>query len=269
MTKKKDWIQIARCWLGVAGIDKDESAQVKKIDRYFEFGLLLIALWLPIQWYMERHHSLPSSAYEYTNWLIWLSFLAETLFLSFITKRKLFYLASNWLNLAIIIVLFPLFWVHLYITTLVRIIRFCVMFRFVLPWFQFSTDFLSRNHLGATLFVAILLTSTSGLLLASFDPSVKTAGDGIWWAWQTITTVGYGDIVPTSRMGRILAVLVMIFGAGLLAVLTGNFSAFFMARNQKKLLKPIDEAHLSAIHETLIRLERKIESLEEKINDGA
>lgn len=267
MPPKKDWVRVARCWLGIAGIDQHESAQVKNLDNYFEFGLLLIALWLPIQWYLERHHKLPFSVYQYTNWLIWLSFVAETMVLTFFTKRKLLYLASNWVNLAIIVFLFPLFWVHFYITTLVRIIRFCIMFRFLLPWFQFSSDFLARNHLGATLFVAIILTTSSGLMLASFDPNIKTGGDGIWWAWQTLTTVGYGDVVPTSRLGRILAVFVMIFGAGLLAVLTANFSAFFMARNQKKMIKPITEAQIAAMHDTLLRLEKKVEIMEQKLSE--
>lgn len=263
---KTDWALIIRRVLGVAGISSDESAFVQKVDRLFEFGLLLIAIWLPIQWYTERHGILPNGIYQITNWIIWFAFVAETTVLTLITKNKLFYLATNWVNIAIIILLFPLFWVHLYITTLVRIIRFGLMFRFLVPWFEFSTDFLAKNHLGSTILVAVLLTTTSGLLLASFDPGIPNAGAGIWWAWQTITTVGYGDFVPKTHLGRLLGILVMIFGVGLLAVLTANFSAFFMAKNQRKLLKPLDKAHLEQMHETLLRLEQKIESLEKNMN---
>jgi voltage-gated potassium channel len=265
---KKDWALIIRRCLGIAGISRDESAFVQKVDRFFEFGLLLIAIWLPIQWYSERHGLLRNDFYDITNWIIWLAFVAETTVLTLITKNKLFYLATNWINLAIIVLLFPLFWVHFYITTVVRIIRFGLMFRFLVPWFEFSTDFLAKNHLGSTILVAVLLTTSSGILLASFDPGIPSAGAGVWWAWQTITTVGYGDIVPHTPLGRILGILVMIFGIGLLAVLTANFSAFFMARNQRKMLKPLDKTHLEQMHETLLRLEQKIESLEKSLNDA-
>lgn len=262
---KKDWVLVFRQWLGIAGISKDESAFVQKVDKFFEFGLLLIAIWLPIQWYSEHRGLLPNTVYDYTNWLIWLAFVAETTVLTILTKNKLFYLATNWINLAIIILLFPLFWVHFYITTFVRIIRFCLMFRFLIPWFEFSADFLAKNHLGSTIFVAILLTTSSGLLIASFDPGIPNAATGIWWAWQTITTVGYGDFVPKTELGRILGIIVMVAGIGLLAVLTANFSAFFMARNQRKLMKPLDKTHLEHMHETLLRLEQKIELLEKHL----
>ncbi|MFN7097723.1 MAG: potassium channel family protein [Gammaproteobacteria bacterium] len=264
---KKDWVLVIRRWLGIAGISSQESPLVHRVDRFFEFALLLIAIWLPIQWYAEKHGLFPNQIYNYTNWLIWLAFVAETTVLTCITKNKFFYLLTNWVNLAIIILLFPLFWVHSVVTTFVRIVRVGLMFRFLVPWFEFTSDFLAKNHLGTTLFVAILLTTSSGLMLASFDPGIPNAGSGIWWAWQTITTVGYGDVVPKTQLGRILGILVMIGGVGLLAVLTANFSAFFMSRNQKNLLKPLDKNRLDHMHDTLLRLEQKIESLEKSLNE--
>ena len=263
-------ILLARRILGIAGIDASESVFVKQVDRWFEFALLLIAIWLPIQWYSERHHLLSNHIYNYTNWVIWFAFVTETLVMTCTTKRKCFYLLTNWINLAIIILLFPLFWVHFYITTLVRIIRFCLMFRFLVPWFEFGTNFLARNHLGTTLMVTLLLTTTSGILLASFDSGVPNAGAGIWWAWQTITTVGYGDVVPHSTLGRVLAIFVMIAGVGLLAVLTANFSAFFMEQHQRRFLKQrinhTEHIDHVALHATLQRLEEKLSRIEKKLS---
>lgn len=264
-------IQFIRRILGIGGIAPNESAYVKQVNRIFELALLLIAIWLPIQWYSERHHLFVSHLYIYTNWVIWFAFVAETVVMTYLTKHKGFYLLTNWLNLAIIILLFPLFWMHYYVTTAIRIIRFCLMFRFLLPWFEFSTSFLARNHLGTTLLVAVLLTTSSGILLASFDPAIPTAGAGIWWAWQTITTVGYGDVVPHSFLGRILSVFIMIFGIGLLAVLTANFSAFFLEKHQRLFLKEhknkTDHLDFVAVMETLKRLENKLASIEKSLSE--
>ena len=52
--------------------------------------------------------------------------------------------------------------------------------------------------------------------------------DGLWWAFTTITTVGYGDKYPVSGEGRILAVFLMILGISLLGVLTATIAAWFV-----------------------------------------
>ena len=139
--------------------------------------------------------------------------------------------------------------------------RVCLMFRFLIPWLEFSTSFLSRNHLGTTIIVAVLLTTASGLIIATFDPGVPNAVAGIWWAWQTITSVGYGDIVPVTTLGRLMAILVMIFAIGLLAVLTANFSAFFIERGEHS-----EKHKIAELQKTLKRLEDKIDSISNSIN---
>jgi voltage-gated potassium channel len=253
-----------RCWLGIAGVNEQESHKVRKIGKLFEFGLLLIAIWLPIEWYSESHHLLPKLFYQLTNWVIWFAFVAETVVLTLLVERKMFYLTTNWVNLAIIILLFPVYWPHLYLTTIVRVIRICLMFRFLVPWLSFSREFLARNHLGTTLLVAFVLTTASGLTVAAFDPGIPNAFAGVWWAWQTITTVGYGDSVPTSILGRTVAILIMVFGIGLLAVLTANFSAFFLARNEKTSERTVTLKH---VEQMLERLEAKIDMLEQQLKN--
>jgi len=250
----KDFLRIIRNWLGVAGVAPKEAKAIQIRGRSFEYGMLFIALWLPVEWYMQSRGMLPAKFYFITNWIIWTAFVAETLVMSISVKHKLFYLTTNWLNLVIIIILLPFLWPPAYIATIVRIIRVGLMFRFLIPWLEFSTSFLSRNHLGTTIFIAIIFTTAAGLIIATFDPGIPDAQTGIWWAWQTITSVGYGDVVPVTLSGRILGTLVMVFSIGLLAVLTANFSAFFIQRGEKA-----EKRELREIHEVLKRLEEKID----------
>ncbi|NDV26304.1 ion channel [Desulfovibrio sp. JC010] len=56
----------------------------------------------------------------------------------------------------------------------------------------------------------------------------------LWWTIVTVTTVGYGDMVPNSMPGRILGALVMIFGIGLVASLTGNMASMLVEQKAKK-----------------------------------
>ena len=55
---------------------------------------------------------------------------------------------------------------------------------------------------------------------------------GLWWAAQTVTTVGYGDDVPTTVKGQLLAVLVMLFGIGFLTVVTAAITSSFIERSR-------------------------------------
>ena len=59
-------------------------------------------------------------------------------------------------------------------------------------------------------------------------------GDGIWWAFVTATTVGYGDISPSTLYGRLIAMVLMLVGIGLIGSLTSTLTSFFMNRQHKK-----------------------------------
>jgi voltage-gated potassium channel len=59
------------------------------------------------------------------------------------------------------------------------------------------------------------------------NPEFATFGDALWWGIVTLTTVGYGDIVPQTATGRWAAVIIMITGIAVLGVLAGSLASFF------------------------------------------
>ncbi len=59
------------------------------------------------------------------------------------------------------------------------------------------------------------------------NPEFATYGDAVWWGYVTLTTVGYGDVVPITLEGRLAGVAIMTVGIGLLGVLAGSMSSFF------------------------------------------
>jgi voltage-gated potassium channel len=64
--------------------------------------------------------------------------------------------------------------------------------------------------------------------------SIKTAEDAIWWALVTVTTVGYGDKLPVTTEGRIIAAFLMVTGVSLFGTFTGFIAAWFIGDKKKE-----------------------------------
>ncbi|MGB9177269.1 MAG: ion transporter [Methanoregula sp.] len=103
--------------------------------------------------------------------------------------------------------------------------------------------YLSRNRAESALYILVLMViiiiESGGFLVlqaerASLSANILTAGDAIWWAYVTITTVGYGDRFPTTTMGRIVGILVMTTGVAVFATFAGLISSKLLASPAKE-----------------------------------
>jgi voltage-gated potassium channel len=86
----------------------------------------------------------------------------------------------------------------------------------------------------ATIAILIVIFSAIAILQVEDDPNsnIKTAEDAIWWAYVTITTVGYGDKFPVTTEGRIIAALLMTTGVGLFGTFTAYVSSLFVINDK-------------------------------------
>lgn len=84
---------------------------------------------------------------------------------------------------------------------------------------------------------------------------------GMWWALQTVTTVGYGDIIPETTVGRAIATLLMLGGLAFLSVVTAVITSSFVARRQRELMDDGDDPvmdRLQHLHERLDGIEQEL-----------
>ncbi len=94
----------------------------------------------------------------------------------------------------------------------------------------------ARRAAFAIAMVTVVITVASGVAMRSIDSEeFGSVWDGMWWAVQTVTTVGYGDAVPTTVAGRTLAMLVMVTAIGFIAVVTAAITAAFIESARKRL----------------------------------
>ncbi|MBK3627288.1 potassium channel family protein [Streptomyces sp. MBT49] len=91
------------------------------------------------------------------------------------------------------------------------------------------------------------------------DGNIRTLGDALWWSFTTMTTVGYGDHAPTTGLGRLIAVGLMLSGIALLGVVTANIAAWFIARFDK------DDVEERAQTEAILALTDEVRALRAEV----
>lgn len=111
----------------------------------------------------------------------------------------------------------------------VRLLRVAVFFN---RFNHTAASFLATNGFLYVLYATLvsLITGATIMYLLSGEAAIKTYSDALWWAFVTATTVGYGDISPSTLLGRGIAAVLMIVGIGFISMLTGTIATYFMEK---------------------------------------
>jgi voltage-gated potassium channel len=103
----------------------------------------------------------------------------------------------------------------------------------------------------------VVITVAGGILERVVDhQEFPTIGKGLWFALQTVTTVGYGDVTPKQSDGRFIAAVVMLAGIGFLAVITASVTASLVESSRRRFAAQSDEDMTRRLAEVSERLER-------------
>jgi voltage-gated potassium channel len=249
--------------LGIAGVEPHEQPAARKWGKRLEWPMLFVALWIPLQWYLEETKAIAPLLARIADWLVWLAFFVETVLLSSLVKDRRAYLLGNWINLVIITGGLPFFWQFAPLVGMLRSFRLVLVVVIMVRLSKSARMLLSRHQLGNTLAVAVVTMVLSGIIVSRIDPSIKSVWDGMWWAWVTMSTVGYGDVVPHSAAGRLFGALLILFGVVLVSLLTANFAAFFIGSDVEKVGRGEKEADrmLREISARLEKIEQRLEEL--------
>ncbi|HEX7293092.1 MAG TPA: potassium channel family protein [Solirubrobacterales bacterium] len=109
---------------------------------------------------------------------------------------------------------------------------------------------------------SLLLTLGGGLAAWLLDRTgIENLDDSFWWALQTVTTVGYGDVVPKGGAGRIVGAILMLNGIALISVVTAIVTAMLVEQARRRHGRG-SEAEIAA---TLERIEARLEAIESRI----
>jgi voltage-gated potassium channel len=100
-------------------------------------------------------------------------------------------------------------------------------------WLRRLWRFLNRENIIRLLVIIIVIVVLSSLGIYWLEPDVSFV-DALWWSIVTIATVGYGDIAPVTIGGRLIAIIDMFFGIGVLAIFSGSLASILVDRKIRK-----------------------------------
>ena len=159
------------------------------------------------------------------DWCIWAMFAANLLIMLSIVPDRRRWLINNPLDVLIVVFTPPLLPATMKLARVLPVVR--------LVWLVVVANRLRHVFSLEGLRYAALIVFTvvvgGGVIFVAVERGQDlSTWDGLWWAAETVTTVAYGDIYPTTALGRIVATVVMTAGIGFVALLTGALAQRFL-----------------------------------------
>lgn len=154
--------------------------------------------------------------------VIWIIFVLDVSYRFIKSESKWGYIKEHPFDIIAIILLDSIF----RIARLARLIRIFRLLAIIsrLP----IGGILKTNKLDKVIVWTVLLIFVAAVPINLVEPNITSYEDALWWAVVTATTVGYGDISPETGLGRIIAIILMLFGIGLIGMVTGSVATYFI-----------------------------------------
>jgi voltage-gated potassium channel len=207
--------------------ETDITSRSERVTRWFRIPLIAAALLaIPVIVVQESHlgGSWESLA-AVLDWVIWGVFAANLAVMLAIVPDRRRWLLDNPIDVLIVVLTPPFLPATMKIARVLPVVR--------LVWLLMLANRMRGLFSLQGLRYAALLVFTvvvgGGVVFVAVEPGQQlSTWDGLWWATETVTTVAYGDIYPTTTLGRIVATVVMVTGIGFVALLTGALAQRFL-----------------------------------------
>ena len=222
------------------------------MKRLYFVGITLLALASIVLMFLDLGSVIDMTAapYKQIDAVILLIFTADYAVRFYLSKERRKFFKENLFDLIAIIPfnsIFSAFRVFRIfrmakltrLTKLVKLSRFVRLAAFLGILKRKTSDILHTNGLLYVIYANIVLILVSSVIMVLAEG--MAIGDALWWSVVTVTTVGYGDCFPSTLIGRAVAVVLMIFGIGLIGMLTGAITTYFTSRKPEKVDETTEE----------------------------
>lgn len=251
---------------GMAGLPSDASARALRWERRLNwplFGVLFLAI---PAFYIELSGRDAAVLAVGSNFIlaIALSFLAHLAAMLVFCKQRLELLRRNWMHVLIVLGAgLNYFQVGSPETWMDWMLRLVWQGTAFIRLAGFLTGLLRPGSLGSVLMLAAGVLAVAGLGFYWLDPAINSYTDGLWLAFVSAATVGYGDVVPTTPASRVFAVFIVLLGYAVLSLVMASIAALFVGEEEKEMRREMHR-DIRALRGEVAELRREIESLRGK-----
>ena len=242
--------------------------RLRQFVRWSEWPLALLALAIIPSMLLDEYD--PGAAVhrwtEAINWIVWLAFCAELVVKAWLSHDAKHFFRHAWFDL-LIVVLSPPFLGPEYLqgvrtlrvaraTRVLRALRLLRVLAVAGIAVESARDALQHRKFHYVVLVTTVVLSIGALAIYGAEhgrnPNIHSIGDAFWWSIVTATTVGYGDISPSTTEGKLIAVVLMLVGIGFISIFTATVASFFLDVGKEEHAKEI-----AVLQERLARIELK------------
>lgn len=127
---------------------------------------------------------------------------------------------------------------------------------------------ITRRGLLYSLALSLLILGLGGLGFWLLEPRVATLSEGLWLAFTTAATVGYGDLVPSTPAARAFAVLVVLLGLAVLSLVTASVAAMFVETEERQVERDLMR-EIGALRHEVALLRTEVQALAAAAGESA
>jgi len=245
--------------LGLGGVPPGDHALAYEWDSHLQWPMLGVALLALPAYFISGH--LADASWQWVARLleavIFAAFAVELVIMLWTVRQKTRYLLHNWLNPAILALTFislfgePTGW-----AATGRLLRLAIV---VLMLTRLAGVFrrLTPSATPIIVIMGILAFLLAGLGFWWLEPTAQSYSDGLWLAFESGMTVGYGDIVPTTAAAKAFSVLIILLAVGIMSLVTASLAAYFIGKG--------DSIMRREMHHDLKVLRREVQELREAL----
>jgi voltage-gated potassium channel len=233
-------------------------------QRRFNIPVIVAALaTVPLLVLEQNDHAEPlRTILEVCDWIVWGVFALELAVMLAVARSRWNYVRAQPLQVSIVVLTVPLWSAAL---QSLRVLRLLQLIRLARIGPVVRRMFTLDGIRYAAVLAGIVLVGGAEAYAAAENVSL---GTGIYWALQTMTTVGYGDVPPKTPLGRVIACILMVVGIGFFALITGAVAERFLATEVEQVEEEIETSE-AEILEQIDALGRQLRTLEATVRRRA
>ena len=229
-------------WIGLAGIEPDDNERAQHWHHRLHGVMVAIALLAVPAYFLEsaRGSAVMHWIAHVLDVVIFFAFLVEAIWMAHVSSQPVRYLVDNWLNLVILVgALASILGASTEWVALVRVMRVAVAGLVMVRTITGFTFLFTRRGAPILVGTSFLILLSAGGLLYWIEPSIDNYWDGLWLAFVTGMTIGYGDVVPTTGAARAVSALVGLIGVALVTLFTASVVSFFVGGEETELRREL------------------------------